>query len=67
MNDSPIVADTRKIRTAISHQFGNEIEKYIAFLRSPKQHRKVSSPPVVREERSCGYADRGQKADIVKC
>ena len=44
MTDTPIIIDTRKVRAAISRQFGNDVEKYITFLRSSNQRGK----PLVR-------------------
>lgn len=55
MNDAPIVKDTRKIRSEISHQFGNSIEKYMASLRTAKHQGKATTPSCVKEEHS-GYS-----------
>lgn len=52
MNDAPIVRDTRKVRSAISHQFGNSVEKYVASLRAPRRRVKPSALSRVREEHS---------------
>ena len=47
--DPPIVKDTRRIRSAISHEFGNSVDKYVAYLRAAPSRAKRQRTSLVKE------------------
>lgn len=52
IEDAPIVKDTRRVRSLISNRFGNDLDKYLAYLRTNKQRQKPGVKAQVREESS---------------
>lgn len=49
IEDAPIVKDTRRIRSLISNRFGNDLDRYVAYLRSGKASQKPHSDARARE------------------
>ena len=52
IEDAPIVKDTRRVRSLISNRFGNDLDKYLAYLRTNKPRQKPGVKTQVREESS---------------
>ncbi len=50
IKDSPIVADTRKVRKAISAQFDHDIDKYIDHLQGKSDTQKSDGKHAKREK-----------------
>ena len=44
--DSPVVEETRKVRHAISHRFGNDPDSYIDYLMKKSGKEEDPSHPV---------------------
>ena len=43
IEDSPIVKDTRKVRSSISKKFGNDPDRYVDYLLSQEQKTPIKS------------------------
>jgi hypothetical protein len=66
IKDSPIVEDTRRIRSMISERFDHDIGRYIAYLQkeaTSRQARKVAQGSDHSENRivDTGNSDRRRK------
>ena len=52
IDDALIVKDTRKVRHAISRRFDNDIDKYVDYLVSEREKRKVKKEFAVKETKT---------------
>jgi len=59
IEDAPIVKDTRRVRTLISHRFGNDLDRYLTYLRETAPHPKPAAKNQVRET-GTGYSTSPQ-------
>jgi len=50
IEDAPIVKDTRRIRSLISNRFGNDLDRYVAYLRTRRPRHKPSAEAQAREK-----------------